>query len=205
MSDHFSDRVQPLLDRLRRQPPDRTAEAELIELCYTRLRKLAGKILRYSFGRLEGHKQLDSLMSDVYIRLASAFRADAVPANDAEFMRFAAFKIRQVLLDVARQLDKQMPQIVPPDDSGPNPFNPPNPGDSLDPAQLAMWTEFHRRVDDLPTPLREVFVEKFYLGLRSAEVGRSLAVSERSVRRYYQEAWEKILDAIPGFSPASLN
>ena len=57
-----------------------------------------------------------------------------------------------------------------------------------EPSRLAVWTEFHRQVADLPEEDREVFDLLWYQGLTQAEAAAVLGISERTVSRRWISA-----------------
>jgi RNA polymerase sigma factor (sigma-70 family) len=54
------------------------------------------------------------------------------------------------------------------------------------------WSEFHERVKALPPPLREAFELVFYNGLTRKAAAEVLGVSEKTVRRRWYEARDRI-------------
>src|SRR5215813_6547565 len=94
-----SDEVQTLLDRLRRG--DREARRKLLERACERLRRLAAHMLHGSFPDVARHHELDSVVHETWMRLLPALEKTELPTV-ADFFRLAAFKFRQVLLDMAQ-------------------------------------------------------------------------------------------------------
>src|SRR5262245_64870119 len=98
MDQHSTSQLQTLLDRLRQG--DRQARREFLEQVCERLRRLAAKILSGSFPNLQARHEVDSVVHETWLRLMQALdKTD--PPTVADFFRLAAFKIRQVLLDMA--------------------------------------------------------------------------------------------------------
>ena len=60
--------------------------------------------------------------------------------------------------------------------------------DTYDPAQLALWTEFHEQVEQLPADEREVFNLRWYEALSEEETASVLETSTRTVRRRWLNA-----------------
>jgi RNA polymerase sigma factor (sigma-70 family) len=56
------------------------------------------------------------------------------------------------------------------------------------PEELALWTEFHRHVEELDDPLREAFDLLYCHGLSQAEAAELLGVSDRTVRDRWRGA-----------------
>src|SRR5580765_6534744 len=139
--------LQTLLDRLREG--DKTARREFLELACGRLRRLAAKILYGSFSGLQARHEVDSVVHETWLRLMQALdKAD--PPTVEDFFRLAAYKIRQVLLDMVdrqRRIDQRETFLSRGDsqDSGGG-----GPGSqTYDSARLAQWTEFHNKVGRL--------------------------------------------------------
>jgi RNA polymerase sigma factor (sigma-70 family) len=188
--------LQGLLDRMK--AGDRAARRELLERACTRLRRLANTIFTGSFARLRDQHELDSVVHETWLRLLQAL--DQVdPPTVADFFRLAAHKIRQVLLDLAERERRRAAREL----SGLG-------GDSrsgglasagsqtLDPARLALWSEFHARVADLPEDERRVFELHYYLELSQAEIARMLELHPRKVSYLWVAATERLADDLDG-------
>ena len=193
--------IQPLLDRLR--SGDATAIARLTEHTYERLRRLAGKMLNQSFAAVGGGHDLDSVLNNTYLRLADALTKMAAqgktPPTPADFFRFAAFKIRQVLLDMAdrdRRLCRGRIALTDPDDSLCNPL-PEAVGRERSPEDQAKWVEFLVRVHDLPDGEREVFEMHFFMGMTQAEIARETGMEPKQVSRLWLKAAGRIGKYLP--------
>jgi RNA polymerase sigma factor (sigma-70 family) len=181
--------LQGLIDRLRQG--DRQARRQLLERAHTRLRKLANRMLSESFPALGRRHDLDSVVHESWLRLAQALDKVEVPTV-ADFFRLAAFKIRQVLLDVAerdRRRQREAGRGNTTSDSGVS-------GSSADqtynPERLALWAELHERVSALPEQERDVFEMHYYLGLPQSEVARVLELHPRKVSYLWVAATDKL-------------
>ena len=185
MTDDATAQLQGLIDRA--GAGDKAARRELLERACDRLRRLAAKIFHESFPALRTRHELDSVVHETWLRLAQAMEA-ANPPTVADFFRLTAHKIRQVLLDMADRHRRQAArEAVGLTDLGGAP-----PDATYDPARLAEWTEFHRRVADLPADQRAVFELHHYLGLPQAEVARLLNLHPRKVSYLWIEATERL-------------
>ena len=182
-----------LLPRLR--GGDVTARNDMLTLAHERLRRLAGKMLHTSFPALRQRHDLDSVVNEGCLRLLRAFDSGVIPETLEDFFRFAAFKVRQVLLDMADGSAKLAARVQATGDSGetPEPAQ-----ETFDPAALALWREFHDRADSLEEPERTVFGLKHYLGLSQAEIGETLSMHPRTVSRVWIRATERLADVFPG-------
>ncbi len=189
--------LQGLIDRL--QQGDDSARRPLLERAYARMRRLAGAMLYRSFPQVAARHELDSIVNDTWVRLLQALETTH-PPTVADFFRFAAHKIRQVLLDMAeRQSRMQQHELTDVDGRGGDsnslsPFD--NPNSTYDPARLALWTEFHQKVAALSDAERSVFELHYYLGLPQAEIAKLLNLHPRKVSYLWVAATEKLADGL---------
>jgi RNA polymerase sigma factor (sigma-70 family) len=187
-----SSALQPLLERMNQADP--TARREFLQHACSRLQKLAATILAGSFPGLRGRRDVDSVVHETYLRLMQALDQVELPTV-ADFFRFAAHKMRQVLLDMVRaerRFARREGAGLPEDQSEGG--QGPEPGTTYDPARLAQWTEFHERVVELPEEERAVFEMHYYLDLSQAEIARLLGLHPRKVSYLWVAATEKIAE-----------
>jgi RNA polymerase sigma factor (sigma-70 family) len=196
MSEASATHLQSLLDRLRQQ--DRQARREFLELACGRLRRLAAKILYGSFPNLTARHDVDSVVHETWLRLIQAVEK-ADPPTVEDFFRLAAHKIRQVLLDMAekqRRIDQRETLLgsggVRLDRSGGPPSD-----QTYDAGRLALWTEFHKQVGELPESERNVFEMHYYLGLPQAEIAKLTGLHPRKVSYLWVAATEKLAGVLP--------
>jgi len=197
MPDPTDSVYQPILDRLRQG--DDTAVRELTDLAYARLRRLVAKIMNQSFPGVR--REVDSVLNETWMRLYQAL-VKAKPPTPADFFRFAAHKVRQVLLDVAerdRRIGRREVMLAPPDSSDISwNFDPADSSnESYDPAALEQWAEFHRRVELLPDEPREVFKLHWYLGLTQADIATALGKEPKQVSRLWLRATSELAAHLP--------
>src|SRR5262249_28849006 len=115
-----------------------------------------------------------------------------------DFLRLAAHKIRQVLLDMADR-DRRRGRRVVGIAVGSSADLTPEPADqTYDPARLALWTELHRKVAALPESERDVFAMHYYLGLPQAEIARVLGLHPRKVSYLWVAATERLTADLSG-------
>jgi RNA polymerase sigma factor (sigma-70 family) len=183
MSDEATARFQGLIDRLQRG--DAAARNELIALAYERLRGLARKIMRQDFPPLGKDHDATSVAHQAAARLLKALE-EVQPATVADFFGFAALQVRRVLLDLARKSGRA--------EAGPAPEAA---DDSLDPARLAVWTEFHSAVDALPEEERQVIELCWYLGRTQTDAATLLGIHPKEVSR----RWIRAVRKLPAFAP----
>ena len=187
--------LQALLDRMNQG--DLAARHELLARACDRLRRLAGTMFAGSFPALRGRHELDSVVHETWLRLNQALdRTD--PPTVADFFRLAAHKIRHVLLDMLRR-QRRVGQEVLGLDGDSEGGTPAAPGcHSLDPARLALWSEFHTRVAALPEDERAVFEMHYYLGLPQADIARTLGLHPRKVSYLWLAGTDKLADGLEG-------
>src|SRR5262245_50743327 len=155
--------LQALIDRI--LAGDRAARRELLNRACDRLRRLAGRMLNESFPALRDRHDLDSVVHETWLRLVQTVEKTD-PPTVADFFRLAAFKIRQVLLDMSGKEQKlrQRERLGLGGTSTGGSCGAPDPGkETYDPARLAVWTDFHEKVAALPDQERAVFEMHFYL------------------------------------------
>jgi RNA polymerase sigma factor (sigma-70 family) len=97
-----------------------------------------------------------------------------------QYFTVAAQRMRWVLLDLIRQTGNT-------DGRQASTIDEPKAGTG-DPADLAVWTEFHRQVDQLPDLQREVVDLHLYQGLTQAETAQILGLDPKEVSRLWLRA-----------------
>jgi RNA polymerase sigma-70 factor (ECF subfamily) len=172
---------------------------EIFEKGYNRLQRLVAKILNESFPNSK--HDVDSVVSSLYIRLRKAFDSpDVRPKNATEFFQFAAYKVRQVLLDTIDS-DKrqaraaQMPEANPGDSLNGSPYDPGT--SSIDPAKRAKWMDLHEQIDKLPEDLKDVFSMRYYLDFKNAEIATELGLHPKEVSRRWLAATGLLAPYLP--------
>jgi RNA polymerase sigma factor (sigma-70 family) len=194
MSDDATIQLQHIIDRM--QQGDSTARRELLERACNRLRKLAGKLMSGSFPVLKNQHEVDSIVHESWLRLAHSLEKTNLPTV-ADFFRFAAFKIRQVLLDMVekhRKLAERMKFGL--NNSSINQAEFDSDKQTLDPTKLMVWSEFHQHVSELPDLERSVFEMHYYLELPQVEIAKILELSPRKVSYLWVAATERLADQL---------
>src|SRR5437764_1134251 len=69
--------------------------------------------------------------------------------------------------------------------------------------RLAIWSEFHQRVDALPEEEREVFDLLWYQGLTQPNAAAVLGISEATLKRRWLAARQRLHKALKGSFPGS--
>jgi RNA polymerase sigma factor (sigma-70 family) len=195
MSDDSNSVLQALLDRMNQG--DRAARHEVLERACGRLRRLAGTMLAGSFPAVAVHHDLDSVVHETWLRLLQALEQTELPTV-ADFFRLAAHKVRQVLLDmVDRHRRRAARERLGLADSEGGPVVLLG-GQSHDPGRLALWSEFHAQVAQLPDDECAVFELHYYLELSQAEIARLLGLQPRKVSYLWVAATDKLAEWLAG-------
>ena len=118
MSDTSTD-LQDLIDKFQSGGP--AARRAFLERALDRVRRLAAKMLAESFPRLQSQHDLESIVNESWLRLSQSLE-ETNPPTVQDFFRLAAFKIRQVLIDMVRSQQRRQRQLH---DSG-TPFDDPS-------------------------------------------------------------------------------
>jgi RNA polymerase sigma factor (sigma-70 family) len=152
---------------------------------YARLQRMARRIKR-GFSVLE---DTTDVQHEAMIRLMKALE-EVEPKDLRHFLNLSALKIRQTLYDMARR-PRQPAQLgnmtagtqteVGPGIAAPGTT-------TLDPGQLALWTELHEQIEQLPPDVREVVDLVWYHEMDQASAAELLGVDERTIRRRWREA-----------------
>ena len=188
--------LQGLLDRMKQG--DRAARRELLDRACTRLRRLANTMFAGSFPALRPRHELDSVVDEAWLRLSQALD-QVTPATVADFFHLAAHKVRQVLLDMAQRERRRAAREAsePGGDSDSGALASVG-GETLNPARLALWSEFHAQVANLPEDERKVFELHYYLELPQAEIARVLGLHPRKVSYLWIASTERLADDLDG-------
>jgi RNA polymerase sigma factor (sigma-70 family) len=201
--DDHATQIQVCIDRLRLG--DSSARDELLVHASERLARLTRKMLR-DFPGVRRWEQTDDVLQNAALRLCRAL-AEVQPPTTADFFRLAAAQIRRELLDLARRfsgahgLGAHHSSFAGGSD-GPSSAGLPNlPDSTYDPDRLAAWSDFHREAEALPAEERETFDLLFYQGLSQAEAAAILDVSERTMKRRWQSARLRLIEALGGRMP----
>ncbi len=174
---------------------DLDARRQLLGHAYDRLCSLAAKILSESFPSLKNRHEVNSIVPETWLQLDQALDKSQ-PPTVADFFRLAAFKIRQVLLDMVERQPKLSQREFQAGGSelGESEFK--SPGNvTYDPRKLAEWTEFHQRVDSLDANERAVFEMHYYLEIPQSEIATLLELHPRKVSYLWVAATEKLSQA----------
>ena len=196
--------IQAWIDRLR--AGDQAARNELIGHADERLRRLTRKMLK-GFPRVKRWEDTDDVLHNAVLRLWKALH-EITPRSARHFFALAALQIRRELIDLARQyygpqgMGAKHASSVGGEDSASAPQA--GKADStLEPSRLAIWTEFHERVDTLPEQEREVFDLLWYQGLTQDEAAALLGISEATLKRRWLAARQRLHQMLKGGLPGT--
>jgi RNA polymerase sigma factor (sigma-70 family) len=189
----------PLLERF--QNGDRQAGEELFRATAERLEGLARHMLLRDFPRLRRSVDTLDVFQGAITRLLCSLRTVRLTSM-RDFFNLAATQIRRELLDLVRHFhcrvgawtDRQeelgngsLQQVPSPD------------GASSD--DLELWAAFHERVEQLPVEEREVVGLMFYHGWTQAQIAELFSVDERTIRRRWRSACQRLNEALGGQLP----
>jgi RNA polymerase sigma factor (sigma-70 family) len=203
VTDETTNDLQLLIDRLR--GGDEGARRELLQRAHDRLLRIAATVFRQDFPALHGRHDLESVVSEVWIRLAGALEKTG-PETVEGFFGLVFLKVRQVLLDMAqrqRRTDARRGRGMrgPGDSDGPADLDPSD--TTYDPGQLAVLTEFHEQIEKLPEDQRRIFEMHYYGGFSQAEIAQVLGIHRKQVSRLWLAATGRLAQWLEGLGAPS--
>lgn len=178
--------IQAIIDRWNQG--DVTAIEELLKNCMSRLSRLAQAKLR-SFPNVHNVADTDDVLQGSLIRLLRTLNNVRVQTAK-DFMCLASTNIRRELLDLARKTRTRRSfasNSLGDDNSTSPPLYASSHDDDLD-----QWIGFHEAVETLSVEEREVVGLVFYHGWTQAQIAELFSVSERTVRRWWMSACERL-------------
>jgi RNA polymerase sigma-70 factor (ECF subfamily) len=190
--------VQSALDRF--NAGDLQARDDLFGRTTQRLERIARRMLRGSFVRVAALEQTGDVAQEASLRLLKAL-AEVSLRTPAEFYRLSAALMRRSLIDLARhhygpEGSAAHRAAAPPSEATGLGVPAPTAGSSNAPDALAAWSEFHERVEGLPTEQREVFDLLWYQELSQEEAARVLGMSVPTVKRRWRDAKIELIDVL---------
>jgi len=187
--------LQQFVDRW--QSGDRAAADELLRATGARLEKLARRMTR-TFPNIRSHADTGDVLQNSLIRLLHSLQT-LRPTTTRDFFNLAAVHIRRELLDIARRCrGKSHLELDVPDDSD-QPNRPCIQAEETRTTDdLDLWERFHQAVDELPVEEREVIGLVFYHGWTQVKIAELFAVDERTIRRRWSRACERLRELIGG-------
>jgi RNA polymerase sigma-70 factor (ECF subfamily) len=205
MPDFSTVQLQRCLDRL--NAGEAQGRADLLSCACDRLERLTRKMLK-DYRGVKRWEETGDVLQNALLRLHRALQ-QIQPPTLRDFFRLAALQVRRELLDLARHYQGpqgqgahhiSQPQHAPGVSGPAAPLH--DPADlTTEPSRLALWTEFHRHVDQLPEEEREVFDLLWYQGLTQIEAAQVLGVSDRTVKSRWRAARLRLHEALGGQLP----
>jgi RNA polymerase sigma-70 factor (ECF subfamily) len=198
VADDTSTDLQDLIDRLRRG--DDAARKELLERAHDRLLRIAATIFQEDFPALRGRHDLESVVSEVWMRLVGALETTQ-PETVEGFFGLVFLKVRQVLLDMAgrqRRLDARRREgaLDANESEALAAFD--QADTTHDPGRLAQLTEFHEQIEKLPESQRTVFQLHYYGGFSQIEIAQMLGLPKKQVSRSWLAATGRLARWLEG-------
>jgi RNA polymerase sigma-70 factor (ECF subfamily) len=178
---------------------DRQAGEGLARAVQGRLEQLTRCMLR-DFPSVRRMTDTDDVLQGSMVRLLRSLH-ELRPANTREFASLMATHIRRELLDLARRFRRRPDAAAGGGSEEGDPLaevSAPEDGGAED---LELWSAFHERVEQLPVEEREVVGLIFYHGWTQAQIAELLDVDERTVRRRWRSACERLIEALGGRFP----
>jgi RNA polymerase sigma factor (sigma-70 family) len=203
VAENTSADLQDLIERLR--GGDMEARRELLQRAYNRLLRIAAAVFHEDFPTLRDRHDLESVVSEVWMRLVGALEATQ-PQTVEGFFGLVFHKVRQVLLDMAgrqrRDDARRCARTVGADDS-----------DAVaaidwvdtthDPERLAALTELHDQIEKLPPDERRVFDLHYYGDFSQVEISQMLHLNRKQVSRLWLAATGRLAKWLDGFGAPS--
>ncbi len=183
----------------RGEPGSRNA---LLAALRDNLTRLTAAILR-QFPIVQQRREVDSLFQQLNEKLIGAMDAGVQPANATEFIKFAAHRLRRMLIDEADKFRRRGPAVgfADPQASavgGPPQavVAPPAAGDDSV-SVLLQWAEFQAKVQELDDTERLVFDLHFHMQMPQSEIAEMLALPPKAVSRSWLGVAKKLKGRIP--------
>jgi RNA polymerase sigma-70 factor (ECF subfamily) len=171
--------------------------SRLIANAGERLRRLTRKMLR-DYPGLRRWEQTDDVLQNALLRLYLALEQTR-PESVRHFYGLAARHIRRELIDLAQyHLGRQGHHTEGGGETVDDLRSPLDgkPGEAASPESLEAWTRFHQAVEGLPDEEREIFDLLWYQTLTQEQATAVLGVSLRTVKRRWQAARVRLVQAL---------
>jgi RNA polymerase sigma-70 factor (ECF subfamily) len=176
------------------QAGDRAAADALLNATGVRLEKLARRMTR-AFPNVRGLVDSGDVLQNSLLRLFRTLRKMS-PRTTRDFFNLAAVHIRRELLDLARRCKgKGWVPLDVPEDAPAAPRREPAATATDD---FDLWVRFHEAVDRLPAEEREVVGLVFYHGWTQIRIAELFQVDERTIRRRWSTACERLRTLVVG-------
>jgi RNA polymerase sigma-70 factor (ECF subfamily) len=197
--------IQACLDRI--GDGDGSAREPLIAAASDRLTRLARKMLK-GYPGVRRWEETGDVLQNALVRLDRALRS-TTPPTPADFFRLAATQIRRELIDMARRYSgpaglgaNYRSHAGAGEGTGTVGPGGESPDLTHEPGRLAVWSEFHARIEALPGEDRELFDLLWYQGLTQSGAADVLCVSERTVNKRWVAARMRLAMDLGGRLPS---
>jgi RNA polymerase sigma factor (sigma-70 family) len=177
---------------LRIRSGDHEARNELIRKVQGNLERLASLMLR-RFPQVARFEQTEDVLNNALLRLMRSLET-VQPGSVKDFFNLAAVHIRWELLDMAKHYRKVLEM-----ETSTRPLEPTEVCCAEE--DLDRWSRLHQVVENLPAREREVFSLTFYHDRKQVEIAELLGVDERTVRRWWCSACQKLCESMDGKPP----
>jgi RNA polymerase sigma factor (sigma-70 family) len=199
MTDDTTTDLEILIDRLRRGDAD--ARREMLQRAHSRLLRIAATVFQQDFPALHGRHELESVVSELWMRLVGALEATQ-PETVEGFFGLVFVKVRQVLLDMAQRQRRadalRIGRYRADESDGSADFD--QADTTHDPGQLAVFTEFHEQIERLPEEQRRIFELHYYGGFSQAEIAQMLGLHRKRVSRLWLAATGRLAQWLEEFA-----
>jgi RNA polymerase sigma factor (sigma-70 family) len=199
VAENTSADLQDLIDRLRGGEVE--ARRELLQRAHDRLLRIAATVFHEDFPALRDRHELESVVSEVWMRLVGALEATQ-PQTVEGFFGLVFHKVRQVLLDMAsrQRRDDLHRRAGPLDANDSAALAACDRADTThDPARLAALTELHDQIEKLPAEQRTVFDLHYYGGYSQVDIAQMLKLNPKQVSRLWLAATGRLAMCLDGF------
>ncbi len=167
----------------RLQQGDPEAKTQLLDLACSRLQHRARQLLSKFVHNVPRGTETDDVVNELVLRLWKSLEK-VQPNNVREFFALSAMHINWILKDWVRK-PQAIHHLIDQD---------PTQSSSMNPQQLAMWTELHEQIENLPAEEREVFDLLYYHETSQEEAAQFLEVSLSTVKRRWSKARRRLHD-----------
>ncbi len=154
-------------------------------------------IYRKDYPSLQGRHDLDSILSEAWVRLMKAIDKTRPRTVDAVYtlaLRHVRFVFIDVIKKQRREDARRLRTREQSERSGVAEFEPAT--STFDPARLALWTEFQQTIAGLSPEERDVFLLHGLGNYTQAEIARTMKVRPYKVSRLWLSACGKLGDIV---------
>lgn len=189
--------LQNWIDRI--QAGDEDARIRLIEHACERLRLLARKMM-HRYSTLRRWEETDDVFVEAMTRLARSLETVQIE-SPRHFYNLAASQIRRVLIDMKRHYFGPLGiganhGTAKVDSEGNRQGNPEAIDKSSEPQTPEQWLELYEHIEALPDLEREICDLMWFGGMTQNQIAEALGISERTVRRRWQDARIRLHNAL---------